>query len=284
MQRQCELVGLSRSAYYYSPVGESEWNLTLMRMLDEKYTATPFFGVRRMTSWLRDDMGHQVNPKRVRRLLRLMRIEAIYAKPNLSRKHPQHRTYPYLLRGVYIVRPNQVWSTDITYIRVQGGFLYLVAILDWYSRYVLSWELSNSLDNAFCIRALESALTKHVHPEIFNSDQGSQFTSDDFTDILLDRKIKISMDGKGRAIDNVFIERLWRSVKYEEVYLADYQSGEETYHGLDRYLRFYNASRRHQSLGYRTPHEIYIERKEPRTGNGTPLTYTAHIPANAAWN
>ena len=255
-----------------------------MRLLDEKYTASPFYGVRKMTSWLREDMGHQVNPKRVRRLLRLMRIEAIYAKPNLSRKNLQHKIYPYLLRGVYIVRRNQVWSTDITYIRVQGGFLYLVAIIDWYSRYVLSWELSNTLDNSFCIRALETALSRHGHPEVFNSDQGSQFTSDDFTAVLLARRIQISMDGKGRAIDNVYIERLWRSVKYEEVYLADYQGGEETYRGLDRYLVFYNGARRHQSLGDRTPHEIYIEGKEPSARDGTPLTYTAHVPANAAWN
>ena len=176
-----------------------------------------------MTAWLREDEGQAVNPKRVRRLMRLMRLEAIYPKPNLSRKHPDHRIYPYLLRGLPITRRNQVWSTDITYIRVNGGFLYLVAVMDWYSRYVLSWELSNTLDNTFCIDALERALGSYGQPEIFNSDQGCQFTSKDFTDILLNRSIQISMDGKGRALDNIYVERLWRSVKYEEVYLSDYQ-------------------------------------------------------------
>jgi putative transposase len=256
----------------------------LMRLLDEKYTMQPYFGVLRMTAWLREDEGQAVNPKRIRRLMRLMRLEAIYPKPNLSRKHPDHRIYPYLLRGLPITRRNQVWSTDITYIRVNGGFLYLVAVMDWYSRYVLSWELSNTLDNAFCIKALERALETHGQPEIFNSDQGCQFTSKDFTDILLNRSIQISMDGKGRALDNIYVERLWRSVKYEEVYLSDYQCGRETYEGLRRYLYFYNEGRRHQSLGYRTPQEVYIERKEPRSRHGTCLASTALIPANPAWN
>jgi len=256
----------------------------LMRLLDEKYTMQPYFGVLRMTAWLREDEGQAVNPKRVRRLMRLMRLEAIYPKPNLSRKHPDHRIYPYLLRGLPITRRNQVWSTDITYIRVNGGFLYLVAVMDWYSRYVLSWELSNTLDNTFCIDALERALGSYGQPEIFNSDQGCQFTSKDFTDILLNRSIQISMDGKGRALDNIYVERLWRSVKYEEVYLSDYQCGRETYEGLNRYLYFYNEGRRHQSLGYRTPQEVYIERKEPRSRHGTCLASTALIPANPAWN
>ena len=255
-----------------------------MRMIDEKYTEIPFYGVLRMTAWLREDKEQAVNPKRVRRLMRLMRLEAIYPKPNLSRKHPEHRVYPYLLRGLSIVRCNQVWSTDITYIPVNGGFLYLVAVMDWYSRYVLSWELSNTLDNSFCINALEQALNRHGQPEIFNSDQGCQFTSHDFTAVLLERSIRISMDGKGRAIDNIFIERLWRSLKYEEVYLADYQCGEEVYLGVERYLRFYNGDRRHQSLGYRTPYEVYIEGKEPRDGHGKVLMSTASIPANPAWN
>ena len=237
-----------------------------------------------MTAWLREDEGQAVNPKRVRRLMRLMRLEAIYPKPNLSRKHPDHRIYPYLLRGLPITRRNQVWSTDITYIRVNGGFLYLVAVMDWYSRYVLSWKLSNTLDNTFCIDALERALGSYGQPEIFNSDQGCQFTSKDFTDILLNRSIQISMDGKGRALDNIYVERLWRSVKYEEVYLSDYQCGRETYEGLNRYLYFYNEGRRHQSLGYRTPQEVYIERKEPRSRHGTCLASTALIPANPAWN
>jgi putative transposase len=256
----------------------------LMRLLDEKYTEEPYFGVLRMTAWLREDKGQAVNPKRVRRLMRLMRLEAIYPKPNLSRKHPEHRIYPYLLRGLPITRRNQVWGTDITYIRVNGGFLYLVAVMDWYSRYVLSWELSNTLDNIFCINALERALDEHGQPEIFNSDQGCQFTSNDFTGLLLSKKIRISMDGKGRALDNIYVERLWRSVKYEEVYLSDYQCGRETYEGLNRYLHFYNEGRRHQSLGYRTPQEVYIHRKEPRGRQGTSLASTALIPANPAWN
>ena len=284
MQRQCELVGLPRSTYYHTPAGETEWNLMLMRLLDEKYTLAPFYGVLRMTAWLREDMNQAVNPKRVRRLMRLMRLDAIYPKPNLSRKHPEHRIYPYLLRGLDIVRRNQVWSTDITYIRLNGGFLYLVAVMDWYSRYVLSWELSNTLDNGFCIRALETALQKHGQPEIFNSDQGCQFTADNFTAVLLDKHIRISMDGQGRAIDNIFIERLWRSVKYEEVYLADYQCGLETYRGLDRYLRFYNGSRRHQALGYLTPQEVYLERKVPRGRHGMIPTNPALTPAHPAWN
>jgi putative transposase len=256
----------------------------LMRLLDEKYTEEPYFGVLRMTAWLREDKGQAVNPKRVRRLMRLMRLEAIYPKPNLSRKHPEHRIYPYLLRGLPITRRNQVWSTDITYIRVNGGFLYLVAVMDWFSRYVLSWELSNTLDNTFCINALERALDNHGQPDIFNSDQGCQFTSNDFTGVLLDKRIRISMDGKGRALDNIYVERLWRSVKYEEVYLSDYQCGRETYEGLNRYLHFYNEGRRHQSLGYRTPQEVYIQRKEPRGRHGTNLASTALIPANPAWN
>lgn len=256
----------------------------LMRLLDEKYTKRPYFGVQRMTEWLRRDKGHAVNCKRVRRLMRLMRLEAIYPKPNLSRKHPEHRVFPYLLRGLPITHRNQVWSTDITYIRMNSGFLYLVAIMDWYSRYVLSWELSNTLDNTFCINTLEKALDTHGQPEIFNSDQGCQFTSKDFTGILLDRSIRVSMDGKGRALDNIYIERLWRSVKYEEVYLSDYKCGRETHKGLNRYLHFYNEGRRHQSLGYRTPQEVYVERKEPKSRQGTTTASTALIPANPAWN
>ena len=256
----------------------------LMRLLDEKYMTAPFYGVLRMTAWLREDMGQAVNVKRVRRLMRLMRLDAIYPKPNLSRRHPEHRIFPYLLRGLGIVRSNQVWSTDITYIRLNGGFLYLVAVMDWYSRYVLSWELSNTLDNGFCIAALETALQKYGQPEIFNSDQGCQFTANNFTSVLLDKNIQISMDGQGRAIDNIFVERLWRSVKYEEVYLADYQCGQETYRGLDRYLKFYNGSRRHQALGYLTPQEVYLERKVPRDRHGTTNTNPALTPANPAWN
>jgi putative transposase len=252
------LAGLARSSFYYQAARESTENLELMRLLDEQYTRTPFYGRPRLTQWLRGQ-GHRVNPKRVARLMHLMGIEAIYPKPRLSLPDKQHRVYPYLLGGLTIERPNQVWSTDITYIRLQQGFLYLVAILDWHSRYVLSWELSNSLDVSFCLSALGRALDK-ARPEIFNSDQGSQFTSREFTSKLEEAKIRISMDGRGRAFDNIFIERLWRSVKYEEVYLKSYQSVWEAEDGLDRYFQFYNQERLHQALKYRTPHQIYFSR------------------------
>lgn len=230
-----------------------------MRLLDEQYTRTPFYGVMRMTEWLRR-LGHEVNQKRVRRLLRQMGLEAIYAKPRLSDPAPGHRIYPYRLRGLEIVRPNQVWSTDITYIRLRRGFAYLVAIMDWFSRYVLSWELSVTLDVSFCVAALEWAL-KRAQPEIFNSDQGSQFTSETFTGVLLNHDIEISMDGRGRAMDNIFLERLWRTVKYEEVYLRDYQDVPEAVDSLRNFFLFYNRERIHQSLGYQTPAEIYFQRK-----------------------
>jgi putative transposase len=216
--RQCELLTLPRSGYYYHPVPESEENLKLMRLIDEQYLITPFYGYRRMWAYL-TAIGYQVNMKRIHRLYRLMGIEAIYCKPNLSKSCPEHKVYPYLLRIVPIVRPNQVWSTDITYIPMKQGFLYLVAVMDWYSRYVLSWELSNSLDTSFCLSALEKALTLG-RPEIFNTDQGAQFTSTAFTDCLLDKEISISMDGKGRALDNIFIERLWRDVKHQHSNLS----------------------------------------------------------------
>jgi putative transposase len=215
--RQCELLGLPRSTYYYRLLGESEANLCLMRLLDEKYTEDPYYGIRRMTAWLRSQ-GYRVNHKRVARLLRQMGLEAIYPKPRTSLAHPEHRIYPYLLRGVEVNRTNQVWSTDITYIRLHSGFIYLVAVMDWYSRYVLSWALSITMDISFCLEALDTALSR-AHPEIFNSDQGAQFTSIDFTGRLASAGIRISMDGRGRALDNVFIERLWPTVKYEEVYL-----------------------------------------------------------------
>jgi putative transposase len=219
IRRQCELLGLDRSSFYYEPVGESAENLRLMRLLDEQYTATPFYGIRRMTAWLRSQ-GYGVNHKRVGRLLRQMGLAAIYPGPPLSQGGEGHRVYPYLLRGVRVERPNQVWSTDITYIRLRQGFVYLVAVMDWFSRYVLSWRLSISLEIAFCLEALEGALAKG-RPEIFNSDQGSQFTSGEYTGRLEGEQILISMDGRGRALDNAFVERLWRSVKYEEVYLKD---------------------------------------------------------------
>lgn len=253
---------MPRSSYYYKPAEETPFNLQLMRLIDEKFTECPFFGARRMAAWLSDHLGQPVNVKRIRRLMKKMRLIPIYPKPNLSKPHPQHRIFPYLLRGVSIDRVNQVWSTDITYIRIVGGFLYLTAIIDWYSRCVLSWELSNTMDTGFCISALQQALAKHGDPEVFNTDQGAQFTSNDFTGVLLARDIQVSMDGKGRALDNVFVERLWRSVKYEEVFLNDYNSGTDAYHRLSRYFDFYNNRRPHQSLGYRTPWHVYSQGSE----------------------
>jgi putative transposase len=250
------LLSLARSSFYYEPATESEENLLLMRLIDEQYTRAPFYGSPRMTAWLRSQ-GHAVNHKRVERLMRLMGIEALYPKPRLSASCPQHRVYPYLLRGVEIKRVNQVWSTDITYLRLRQGFMYLVAILDWFSRYVLSWRLSNSLDTSFCLEALDEALTIG-RPEIFNSDQGSQFTSREFTGRLEAAGIQISMDGRGRAFDNIFIERLWRTVKYEEVYLNDYQGVADAASGLGRYWKFYNEERLHQSLAYKTPAAVYV--------------------------
>ena len=253
--RQCQLLGLSRASLYYQPRGESEENLHLMRLLDEQYTRTPFYGVCKMTAWLREE-GYPVNQKRIRRLLRLMGLEAIYQRPKLSEPAPGHRIYPYLLRGVEVRKPNHVWSTDITYIRMFHGFIYLVAIIDWFSRYVVSWEISVTLDSEFCLSALDRAL-EFGRPEIFNSDQGSQFTSTAFTERLLRDGIQISMDGRGRALDNIFVERLWRSVKYEDVYLRNYETVPEAVSGLGRYFNFYNWERLHQSLDYQTPAAVY---------------------------
>ncbi len=226
-----------------------------MRLLDEQYTRCPFYGVRRMTAWL-EQLGHPVNEKRVRRLLRKMGLLAIYPKPSLSHPTVGAQVYPYLLRGVEIARVNQVWSTDITYIRLLSGFIYLVAIMDWYSRYVLAWEVSNTLESSFCVAALDRAL-QQAAPEVFNSDQGAQFTSLVFTARLKERDIQISMDGRGRALDNIFVERLWRSVKYEEVYLKDYRYAPDAITGLGTYFEFYNRERLHQSLGYKTPEAVY---------------------------
>ena len=249
-------MGLARATWYYEPKTESALNLTVMHLLDEQYTKTPFYGVLRMTEWLRRQ-GHDVNEKRVRRLLRKMGLMAVYPKPNLSDPAPGHKRYPYLLKGVTIERPNQVWATDITYVRMQAGFLYLVAILDWYSRYVLSWELSNTMDTEFCLSALERAFRRHGTPEIFNSDQGSQFTSHAFTSRLEGQGIRISMDGRGRVFDNILVERLWRTVKYEEIYPKGYAVGEEALRGLAGYFPFYNTDRPHESLGMATPHEVF---------------------------
>jgi putative transposase len=246
---------VSRSGLYYRPAGESEENLKLMRMLDEQYTRTPYYGVRRMRVYLQRQ-GWAVNQKRVRRLLRLMGLEAIYPKPRLSRPGEGHTIYPYLLRDLGIERANQVWSADITFIRMARGWLYLVAVMDWFSRYVLSWRLSPNLETEFCVEALGEAL-RRGQPEIFNTDQGSQFTSEAFTGRLKQRGVRISMDGRGRCLDNVFTERLWRSVKYEEVYLKDYQGFSDAHQGLGRYFRHYNRERPHQGLDYQTPAEVY---------------------------
>ena len=259
--RQCELLLLNRSGWYYQPKGNTEEELELMKLIDRIYLEIPFYGSRKIADRLRK-MGHKVNRKRVQRLMRLMGIRAIYQRPKTSKPGNGHKIYPYLLKGLEINRPNQVWATDITYIPMAKGFLYLVAIIDWYSRYVLSWRLSNTLDADFCVEALEEALKKGT-PEIFNTDQGSQFTSEEFTGILKKHNIRISMDGKGSYNDNLFIERLWRTVKYEEVYLKSYQDGREARRSLVDYFRFYNIERSHQALGYKTPAEVYTPLPTP---------------------
>jgi putative transposase len=257
VRRQCELMGLSRSSLYYQPACETAENLHLMRQMDEQYLKTPFYGSRRMTVWL-NRQGCAVNRKRVQRLMRLMGLEAIYPRPRTSIVNPSHKIYPYLLRDLAIIHPHQVWSTDITYIPMPQGFMYLVAILDWYSRYVLSWRLSNTLDGSFCLEAWEEALALGK-PRIFNSDQGVQFTSLEFTGRLETAGIAISMDGRGRALDNVFVERLWRSVKYEDVYIKDYGSVVELETGLTEYFQLYNHHRPHQSLNYQTPAWVHFQ-------------------------
>ncbi|WP_371873941.1 IS3 family transposase [Dictyobacter arantiisoli] len=256
--RQCELLGLARSSYYYQPVPVSEEDLLLMRLLDEQYTQTPFYGTRKMTAWL-NLQGYGVERKRVRRLLRTMGLETIYPHPRLSQPGAMEQRFPYLLRNVAITNVNHVWSTDITYIRLARGFVYLVAVLDWWSRYVLSWELSITLDTSFCLEALERAL-KQGTPSIFNSDQGVQFTSADFVQRLQADHIQISWDGRGRALDNIFVERLWRSLKYEDIYLKDYQSVRDVRNGIQAYFEFYNHQRLHQSLDYQTPAQVYRQR------------------------
>ena len=253
--RQCTLLGISRSSIYYRPKGASEEDLSLMGEIDRQYLETPFYGSRRMRAWL-GRHGIQVSRKRVQRLMRAMGLQAIYRRPSTSRRAPEHRVYPYLLRNARITQPNQVWAADITYLPMARGFLYLLAVMDWYSRYVVAWRLSNTLEASFCAGALEEALGKGK-PEVFNTDQGSQFTSWEFTQILQDHGVKISMDGKGRYSDNIFVERLWRTVKYEEVYLKAYASILEAQRGLEDYFRFYNDLRPHQALGYRTPAEVF---------------------------
>jgi len=258
VRRQCGLLGINRSSLYYRPVGIDDFTLMLMHELDKQYTETPFYGVLKMTEHLRS-LGHLVNPKRVRRLLREMGLDAVYPKPKLSQANPEHKIYPYLLRNVQIERCNQVWSTDITYIRMKHGFVYLMAIIDWHSRYVLNWALSTTMDADFCIVALNEVLDDSLC-EIFNTDQGSQFTTNRFTGPLLAKGIKVSMDGRGRALDNIFVERLWRSVKYEKVYLNDFQTVKEAYQGIKDYFEFYNHRRIHQSLDYKTPAEVYLKK------------------------
>lgn len=256
--RQFQLLGLSSSSYYYQAAEESRSNLHFMRLMDEHYLNHPSWGYRRMWWYLSESLGYEVNHKRVLRLMRKMNIRSVLPHPRTSIPNKEHKIYPYLLRDVKINRPNQVWSTDITYIPMAKGFMYLVAVIDWYSRYVLSWTLSNSLETAFCVEALEAAL-EHGQPDIFNTDQGSQFTSLAFTSKLINRGIKVSMDGKGRAIDNVFIERLWWSVKYEDVYLKAYENGLDLYTGLDKYFNLYNTYRPHQSLQNKTPEFVYSQ-------------------------
>lgn len=262
LTRQCELAGVSRATVYRRQEAqarqtrEDEEDLTLRALIDEQYTDRPFYGSRRMVKYL-TSCGHVVNRKRVQRLMRELGLAGMAPGPATSKPHPQHKVYPYLLRGVPITRPNQVWSTDVTYIRLARGFAYLVAIIDWYSRRVLSWRISNSMDASFCVDCLEDALRVFGKPEVFNSDQGTQFTSAAFTGVLKREGVAISMDGRGRALDNIFVERLWRSVKHEDVYLKGYANMAELTVGLAQYFAFYNAERPHQSLGYRTPGEVY---------------------------
>lgn len=257
IRRQCDLIGLNRSTFYWQPASESPLNLALMQLIDEEYTRAPFYGYRKMTARLRDPHGYQVNHKRVARLMGIMGLQAIYPQPQTTVVHPQHRKYPYLLRNLKIDRPNQVWAADITYIPLPGGFMYLVAIMDWYSRYVLTWRLSNTLDGAFCLAALREALN-HAQPEIFNTDQGVQFTAHEFTQTLEAAHVRISMDGRGRVFDNIFVERLWRSVKHENVYIKGYETVPALFAGLDDYFHLYNYERPHQSLDYRTPAAVHF--------------------------
>jgi len=267
--RQCELLGLRRCSLYYKPCGDTRYNEMLRKLIEEQYGETPFYGIDKMTEY-RCRQGLHVNHKRVRRLMRQMGLEAVYPrrKRGFSMPDKEHKIYPYLLKDVQIERADQGWSADITYVRMYRGWLYLAAVMDWFSRYVLSWEVSITLESEFCVTALKRALS-FGRPEVFNTDQGSQFTSDDFTEVLLEAGVQISMDGKGRVFDNIFVERLWRTVKVEEVYLRDYQTVTEARYGLGRYFEFYNNQRFHQALDYRTPAEVYVE------AVGTPVALRA---------
>jgi len=272
--RQCELLSLNRSSLYYTPCRDTQHNEQLMKLIDKQYIQTPFYGIDKMTEWLHRH-GQSVNHKRVCRLMRQMGLEAVYPrrKRGLSLPDKQHKIYPYLLKDVQIIRPDQAWSADIIYVRMYRGWLYLVAAMDWFSRYVINWEVSVTLESEFCVSALKQALS-FGRPDIFNTDQGSQFTSDDFTDVLKDADIRISMDGKGRVFDNIFVERLWRTVKVEEVYFRDYQTVAEARYYLGRYFEFYNNQRLHQALGYRTPAEVY------GVAVGTPVALRVPSPAS----
>lgn len=261
IRRQCDLLGLSRATFYREPAGETPLNRVLMRLIDEEYTRAPFYGYRKLTIRLRKH-GYAVNHKRVARLMRLMGLQAVYPRPRTSLADQQHKKYPYLLRGLEITRPNQVWSADITYVPMPLGFMYLVAIIDWFSRFVLAWQLSNTLDGLFCFEALRLAL-QLGHPEIFNTDQGVQFTAHAFTHELETVGIRISMDGRGRAFDNIFVERLWRTVKYEDLYIKGYATVPALESGLEDYFHFYNYQRPHQSLDYRVPADVYFAANEP---------------------
>jgi len=256
VRRQCELIGLPRSSYYREPEGESEENLELMRLIDEEYTRHPFYGSRKMKKYLRT-LGYKVSRKRVQRLMRLMGLASIAPRKRTTVPSDGHKIYPYLLRNLDIDRPNMVWASDITYIRLRGGFVYLTVVMDWYSRYVLSWEISVTMDDGFCVSALERALRLNSKPDIFNTDQGSQYTGHAFTGVLKEHGVRISMDGKGRAMDNIMVERLWRTVKYEDIYIKDYETVEDLKKGLRSYFWFYNNERPHQSLGDKTPAEVY---------------------------
>ena len=256
VDRQCNLLGIHRSGLYYQPCSESEESLAIMRLLDEQYFKTPFYGVRRLTAWLQNQ-GYQINRKRVKRLMDLMGWQTIFRAPRTSDPDKQHKVYPYLLKGLDITKANQVWATDITYIPMRKGFMYLCAVMDLHTRYVVNWNISNSMSAEWCKQVMEEAIENNGKPQIANSDQGSQFTSEVFTSLLNDHNIQISMDGKGRAIDNIFVERLWRSVKYEHIYLHTPTDGIELYEGLKRYFQFYNSERFHQSLDYQIPEVLY---------------------------
>jgi putative transposase len=260
VSEQCDLLSLPRSSYYYEPCGESAVNLELMRIMDKLHTDYPFMGVEGLLLWVNRHHGGPYNVKRIRRLMRLMDLVAIYPAPRTSTPGPDHKIYPYLLRDLSITKPNQVWCADITYLPMEHGFMYLVAIMDWFSRFVLAWEISNTMHVQFCVETLQRALTQFGAPEYSNTDQGSQFTSHDYLTPLLQRNVRISMDGRGRALDNVFIERLWRSVKYEDVYLHAYETGYQLFQGLKKYFHFYNRQRLHQGLTGQTPHEVYHAR------------------------